>query len=253
MTVRESSIIDLHTHILPQMDDGSDGVETSLAMLERLAAQGVTMVCATSHYYAEKESIDVFAWRRNQALNRLREGLALLMAEKGMPVPDILPGAEVAFFSGICESSQLDQLCLQGTSTLLVEMPFTEWNRFQIEEILSLVLDRDYQVVLVHPERFCFSKINVRYLKKLAELPIAFQVNADTLTRWRTRRQGMELLKLTDWPLLGTDCHNLTSRSPHMDLARSAVKKQLGSEFLRKIDENARRLTAVKESMAGGI
>ena len=45
-------MVDLHTHILPEIDDGSDGVDTSLAMLHREAEQGVDVVCATSHYYA---------------------------------------------------------------------------------------------------------------------------------------------------------------------------------------------------------
>lgn len=230
------------------MDDGSDSVKTSLAMLEELAGQDVAIVCATSHYYAEKESIDVFAWRRAQAAGRLQEALTAA-ADKKISMPEILPGAETAFFPGICESSQLDQLCLKNTSTLLVEMPFTEWSRFQVEEIISLVLDRNYQVVLVHPERFIYSGGNSRYLKKLAELPIAMQVNADTLIRWRTRRQGLELLKLTDTPLLGTDCHNLTSRRPHMDKARGVVKSHLGREFLREMDENAQRL--IKAAAAG--
>ena len=52
--------IDLHSHILPQLDDGSDSVEMSLAMLRREAEQSVTVVCATSHYYAKHSSIPAF-------------------------------------------------------------------------------------------------------------------------------------------------------------------------------------------------
>ena len=48
-------MVDLHTHILPKMDDGSGAVGTSLAMLRREAEQGVDAVCATSHYYAHHE------------------------------------------------------------------------------------------------------------------------------------------------------------------------------------------------------
>ena len=51
--------IDLHSHILPQLDDGSDSVEMSLAMLYQMAEQGVDVVCATSHYYAKYSSIDL--------------------------------------------------------------------------------------------------------------------------------------------------------------------------------------------------
>ena len=70
--------IDLHSHILPQLDDGSDSVEMSLAMLYQMAEQGVDVVCATSHYYAKYNSIPAFCERRAEALERLS---AVLTAE----------------------------------------------------------------------------------------------------------------------------------------------------------------------------
>ena len=53
------------------MDDGSDGVDTSLAMLRRETEQGVGTVCASSHYYAYRERIEAFFARRAEALERL--------------------------------------------------------------------------------------------------------------------------------------------------------------------------------------
>ena len=54
------------------------------------------------------------------------------------------------------------------------------------------MLDCRYDVVLVHPERFCFSKSNRHKLEKLAELPIGLQVNAGSLLRWGTRRLALD-------------------------------------------------------------
>ena len=104
----------------------------------------------------------------------------------------------------------------------MLEMPFSEWTDQQVETVAVLSLDLHFNVVLVHPERFCFSSSNRRRLEELAKLPLALQVNADTLLRWGTRRQGLELLELTATPLLG----------------------KLGEAFLAQMDENARRLTA---------
>ena len=53
-------IIDFHSHVLPGIDDGSDDVATSLAMLEASRAQGVDVVIATPHFYAEKEKMDSY-------------------------------------------------------------------------------------------------------------------------------------------------------------------------------------------------
>ncbi|OUP27858.1 hypothetical protein B5F27_08640 [Faecalibacterium sp. An192] len=157
-------------------------------------------------------------------------------------LPRILPAAEVAFFSGMGECADLEQLCIRGTRTLMLEMPFTEWNDFQIEEVSALVLDRGFHVVLVHPERFCGSKNNVWRLKELAELPVAFQVNAGTLIRWRTRKLGLKLLQETQYPLLGSDCHNLTTRPPNLAEGRGVVARKLGETFLMKMDQSAARL-----------
>ena len=63
-------MIDFHTHILPNVDDGSKGVEESTLMLTRLFEQGVNKVIATPHFYANDESVDEFLLRRNAAFEK---------------------------------------------------------------------------------------------------------------------------------------------------------------------------------------
>ena len=218
------------------MDDGSPDVETSLAMLRRQAEQGIGAVCATSHYYAWQNDIETFCERRAAALQKL------LDAWPEERLPRVIPAAEVAFFTGISACPDLGRLCIQGTKTLLLEMPFTEWNDFQAEEVSALVLDRGFQVVLVHPERFCASRGNRDRLRELEELPVAVQVNAETLIRWRTRRLGLQLLREAQLPLLASDCHNLTTLPPNLDEGRKITGRKLGDIFLDKIDQNAGRL-----------
>ena len=227
--------IDLHSHILPQLDDGSDSVEMSLAMLRREAEQGVDVVCATSHYYAKYNSIPAFCERRAEALERLS---SVLTAE----LPQVLPAAEVAYFPHM-EEQDLTPLCIQGTRTLMLEMPFADWTGLQLETVEALVLDCRYDVVLVHPERFCFSKSNRHKLEKLAELPIGLQVNAGSLLRWGTRRLALDLLQMAQYPLLGSDCHNLTSRPPNLKEGRKVVMQKLGEAFLKKIDRYGEWIT----------
>ena len=233
--MQDRMLVDLHSHVLPQFDDGSDSVEMSLAMLRREAEQGVDVVCATSHYYAHREGIDTFCERRAEALERLS---SVLTAE----LPRVLPAAEVAYFPHM-EEQDLTPLCIQGTRTLMLEMPFADWTSLQTEAVEALVLDCGYQVVLVHPERFCFSKSNRHKLEKLAELPIGLQVNAGSLLRWGTRRLALDLLQLAHWPLLGSDCHNLTSRPPNLKEGRKVVMQKLGEAFLKKIDRYGEWIT----------
>lgn len=236
---RRYPVVDLHTHILPQMDDGSRSVEMSLELLRNLRKQGATVVCCTSHYYAMQESIDRYVERRKAAFNAL-------FPKMDRSMPSLVLGAEVAWFRNMSRYD-LKPLCLGEGRTLLLEMPFSDWSQQVVEEVISLVLDRDYRIILVHPERFCFSKGNRRYLERLAELPIAFQVNADTFLDWRTRKQGLSLLETTRFPLLGSDTHNLTSRAPHLGKAREIIEKKLGKEFLQRIEINSVRAITGQE------
>ena len=230
-------MIDLHTHILPGMDDGSPDAACSVEMLRRQRAQGVEVVCGTSHYYRRQNSISLFCERRAAAMDRLKEALP-----RGETLPRVIPAAETAYFSGIGDHPGLERLCIQGTRTLMLEMPFTEWSDLQVEEVSALVLDRRFQVVLVHPERFCASKGNRRKIQQLEQLPVALQVNAGALLLWRTRRLWLELLREAPIPLLASDCHNLTTRVPNLQEGRRVVRQKLGSGFLDRLDQNARRL-----------
>lgn len=235
--MESKGLVEMHAHILPQMDDGSKSVEMSLAMLRALAEMGVGAVCATSHYYARQNSITMYLERRASALNALRSAVP-----EGSGLPCILPAAEVAYFRGL-EEHHPERLCIENTRTLMLEMPFSEWTDQQAEAVAVLSLDMHFDVVLVHPERFCFSRSNRRRLEELAKLPLALQVNADTLLHWGTRRQGLELLELTATPLLGSDCHDMAKRPPNLKGGREMVRRKLGEAFLARMDENARRLT----------
>ncbi len=227
------TVIDLHTHVLPKIDDGSDSVQTSLNMLQLMANHGVDAVCATPHYYAEKMDIPTFLQRRDAAWQALQQ------ATDTLPVPVVL-AAEVAYYSGISEEKDLRQLCVEGTNTLMLEMPYSDWNSFQIEEVMALAWDCGFDVVLVHPERLCTGQNNRRWLERLYDLPM--QVNAGALCHWRTRRAALNILENTSKPLLGSDCHNLASRAPNLWEGRNVISRKLGADFLAEMEENALKL-----------
>ena len=238
--MKSEIVIDLHTHILPQMDDGSQDVNTSVALLHLLWEQGVHTVCATSHYYAHQECMEQFLQRRRQAVFALGDALGEAGVEE---YPSIRLGAEVAYFPGISQCPELEQLCLGGTRTLLLELSYTQWTPQQVEEVASLCLDHGYQVILAHPERFSHMRSYWKDMERMLSLPVALQINADSLLHWGSRKLALELLKNTSRPLLASDCHNLTSRPPRLEKARLVVSKKLGVDILTRIDETALRFT----------
>ena len=143
------SVIDFHSHILPGIDDGSRNVEKSLGMLQISASQGVDIIAATSHFYATEDRISSFLDRRQNAFEELKQCLT----EKD-EYPEIVVGAEVAFFSGISRAERLEDLTYQGTDLLLLEMPFSPWTKADIDEIKYILERRRMKVLLAHLERF---------------------------------------------------------------------------------------------------
>ena len=223
----------MHAHILPGIDDGSSSIDMSNKMLDAMKQADVRVVCATSHYYSWQNDIETFLKRRNNAYRQLVNN----RGKETLPI--ILPASETAFFKGISKCERVHDLCIHGTNTLMLEMPFLQWNEQIVEEVESLILDRDIRVVLVHPERFCFSKENKKYIERLLKLDIALQVNAGSFIDHKTRKLAFELIQMSDHPLLGSDCHNVTTRPFNLMDARTIIEKKLGKDFIWKIEETS--------------
>ena len=228
-------VVDFHSHILPRMDDGSDSAETSLAMLRESRASGVDLMVSTSHYYKRNETIESFLARRFDRLGQL------------LPLLDetccgIIPGAEVAFYFGMDDAAGLDGLCIGDTRLLLVEMPFQSWGTYEINTLSSLCFDRRFTVVLAHYERFAEFQKGNRLYEEVLELPLYVQINSGSLTSGPHTKKWIGMFRDGSAHLLGSDCHNLTSRPPDLIRGREAIGKKAGEDALERIDRCAAAL-----------
>lgn len=232
-------IVDFHSHILPGIDDGSKDVQMSLAMLEKMKAYGTDTVCATSHYYARHRSIDSFLERRAKAFEALQSEI-----ETNAPHLndiEIRCGAEVAFYSGIAKEQNIERLCIEGTNTLLLEMPFTEWSDFEINTVADLCFNNRINVVIAHIERY-YGFTSEMMIDQLMDLPVYVQINAESIIPMFGRKKWLEMFRQQRAHLLGSDAHNLTDRVPNLGAARDIIKKKLGAEALDEIDLCATKL-----------
>ena len=235
-------VIDFHSHVLPKMDDGSKNTDMSLAMLEESRGQGVEVVVATPHFYGHRESAASFLERRGQALRRLKGAVASSGKAAGGELPFVLFGAEVAFFSKLTELDELDSLCINGTRTLLLEMPFAPWTRYELDAVSSLCLDRGYQVILAHLERFYALQKDEYVLENLLRLPLWVQVNAGALLPLTRRGPWIRLFREGRAHLLGSDCHDLAKRPPNLAAGRGMLRRKAGEPTLARMDELGARL-----------
>lgn len=230
-------MIDIHSHVLPGIDDGSKNVEESLAMLRSSARQGIGCVAATPHFYPMENSPERFLERREAAAERLRAAW-----EPGLP--KLLLGAEVYYFTGISQAKELDALCLGGT-LLLLEMPFCPWTERMAAETIALREQRGLNVVLAHIERY-FRWQSKWLWAELLDRGLLMQCNADFFLDWRTKRKARKMLSEGGIHLLGSDAHNMTSRPPRMGAARSSI----GEAGWRRLEENVHELLPGMEETA---
>lgn len=227
-------ITDFHSHILPGMDDGSRSVEESLGMLRMEARQGIQRIVATPHFYPHQNSPAEFLERRAESARMLQEALA-----QEPPLPQIFLGAEVYFFQGISDCEQLRELTIEKNSYILIEMPMPPWSDRMYRELQDIHYKQGLNPIVAHVDRYIRPFKTYDIPSRLAELPVLVQANASFFRDRFTRSMAMRMLRQGKIHLLGSDCHNLTTRVPNLDQAVQLIEKQLGKEALQWIRFNA--------------
>ncbi|MBQ0125877.1 MAG: hypothetical protein KBS59_06095 [Clostridiales bacterium] len=231
-------LYDMHSHILPEMDDGSKSADQTLQMLNGANSQGVCAIVATPHFYAEKQTPDEFLARRGEAVQKLK-------AMSPLPVPVYL-GAEVLYFFGMGSCAELDKLCIAGTKYLLVEMPFSKWTGEVISDIADIKSKLGIIPIIAHIERY--ERLYSRdMLERLVSAGAVIQSNAEFFTG-KTRRKALKMLDMGYVNLLGSDCHNTTSRPENIALGAREIYDH--DEYaLEKINSMCRFLLAKAEHL----
>jgi len=231
-------MVDFHTHILPRLDDGSSSVEMSLDMLRKEKEHGVSTVIATPHFYADKDDPVAFLRAREKAYSTLCEKMAKYEGEQ---FPDIMLGAEVAYFEGMSDCEELSALNIVGTKLLLLEMPAIKWNERMIAEVQAVYEKTGLIPVIAHIDRYIKVFNNKRMADWFEGLPVLIQANASFCEGWKYTRMALKMFDRGQIHLFGTDCHNTSSRPPEMDRATDALKKKFGDGVISYIEENERR------------
>ncbi len=222
-------MIDWHSHILPALDDGSRDIEESLALLTGESQQGVDTVIATPHFFANDESVDEFIARRDESFEKLN-------SVKGSDLPQIICGAEVKYYQGIGKMEGLKKLCIGDSGLLLLEMSMSKWTEYTLSELTEIALRREVKLVLAHIDRY-YDLQNSAAWERLYESGILMQVNASYFTDFFTKRKAIKLMARGGIHLIGSDCHNITSRPPNTLKAFELIEKKLGEDFLTQFNE----------------
>ena len=234
-------MFDFHSHILPNIDDGSKSVRESLAMVSELTRQGATGIAATPHFYAQHTSPERFFARRSAAWEKLEPYLKASFAE-------IRLGAEVQYFEGIHRYEGLERFCIGGTKLLLLEMPLCAWTARMIEAVMEINSNQKLRVLLAHMERY-LPYGNQRAWARLLEQGVLIQVSTGFFLA--RKRKALKLMRDGYIHFLGTDSHNMDTRKPNLAPALEIITRKTGNQWIAELEEReAVVLNETNNSMA---
>ncbi len=217
-------MIDLHSHLLPGVDDGAADLSIALAMARAWVADGVTVVACTPHilpglYHNTGPQIRAGVAQLQEALNQAEIPLRLVTGADNHIVPD---------FVASLQSGHL--LTLADSRYVLVEPPH-HIAPPRLEELFFSILVAGYIPILTHPERLTWIESEYSTMIRLAQKGVWMQITAGSLTGafgrrpkyWAERMMAEGLVHI-----LATDTHNLDRRAPILSHGREAAAKRVG-------------------------
>jgi len=221
-------VIDLHTHILPAVDDGAPDLETALAMGEEGEKQGLKVIAATPHFDLDSD------WGRVQ---KKTEELQKELTAAGIAV-ELVAGAELLIDPAILEMAASDIPTYGNKGNYcLIEFPFSQIPLY-IEEVLFSLLAKGITPIIAHPERYLPVVADPNIVLAWLRQGSLIQMNSGSiLGRFgsKVQRTAEIMLKHNMVQLLGSDAHGLERRPLNLAAGFLAAKKVIGGEAALKL------------------
>jgi len=224
-------MIDLHSHILPGIDDGAKKIEDSLEMAKIAVANGTTVIAATPHVIEGK-------WLPNwDVIVKLCAELNTEFKKEKLNLT-VIPGGEVALNMDILELvTGPGPYCINGGKYMLVELPATHIPHYTDDFFFSLQT-RGINPILAHPERHPEIAQNPELVLDWVHKGILMQMNGPSLVGKmgeRAMKTAGTLLFSNLIHFFGSDAHSPKSRTPRLVDAEEKAKSLVGYEMTQQI------------------
>ncbi len=224
--------VDLHTHILPSVDDGADSIQEALEMLDMAYNNGTTHIVLTPHYLTgDSRSTGKSKSKLISSFEKFKD-----TAAEEYPKLNLYFGAELFSVNNIDEVISDDQVIpINGGKYVLLEFGF----RDTLPRALSVaekLLSAGYIPLIAHPERYSFIQNNPRDIIPFLEKGALLQVNVSSIAGMSGRLAQDVALSFLENGLataVASDAHDVAHRAPDLSEAYSFVF----SEFSRRYAE----------------
>ena len=222
-------MIDFHSHILPNIDDGSTSIGETINLIEEASKVGFTGIISTSHYIQGYYEFDCY--ERNQLLdivqNKMQSGNL-----------ELYLGSEIYFSSEIIDLIKDKKAStINNTRYLLFELPMNTKPLF-VKELVYELIQNGYRPIIAHPERYSYVQDEINYVRELANLGTFFQANYGSVLGMYGNDAKKTLKKLLKDDLisfLGSDVHRTGQIYPKIPKALKKINKIVSTEKLEKL------------------
>lgn len=232
-------LYDMHTHILPDFDDGAKTVEDSLELIDRLRRQGVRNIALTPHFYTNEMSLDDFLVKRQAAF----DAFAPFIPED----INIILGTEVYVTDYLFNNTDLSKITYGNSPYILTEFAYeTRFSEKTLQRFYMLTQNYGLIPVIPHVERYPYLLEKPRMIETLKGMGTVIQTNVSKYTQEAPFLKKRKLLKLIEKGLidiLGTDTHSLDHNPPEdYREALETITKKCGEHTVKRMMDNAAKI-----------
>lgn len=234
---------DLHTHILPGVDDGAADLTTAMQMLSQAYADGTRVLCLTPHF--REPYRDNFT----DKLLPIFESLVVAAAEK---YPDlvILPGCEVHYQSDAAKLLSEGQLLTVGAEHVLLELGWTV-SYSMLTAALDDMLQYGFVPIIAHPERYDIFRRDKDLARQVVDMGALLQLNAGSVTGelgFGIKRCCHRLLKEGLASIVASDAHGTQRRTAQLRRCAEYIAKKYSPDYAAQLLwETPRAVLGIKE------
>lgn len=224
-------MIDLHTHLLPGVDDGAPDMETAIAMARLAVADGTRVLACTPHIVP-----GVYP-NHGQAIRNAVSGFAEELNRQGIPLR-LVHGADAHIRPDFISALRTGEIPTLNDSRYVLFEPTHDILPPRLDSLVFDILAAGYVPILTHPERLAWIEQHYDLIVRLARAGTLMQITAGSLTSVfgkRPQRWAERLLADGLVHLLASDAHNLARRRPAMADAVRICIDRLGAQGARHL------------------
>ncbi len=227
---------DIHSHILPGVDDGASNLSEALNLLKLMQAQNITTVLATPHFYPNEDTFEFFKESTESAFENLKK------AAHRHNLPKVYLGCEMMYYAGIKNSQSIAEFCLNNSNFLLLELNAFCINKDLFDEIIQLRESTGITPIIAHVERYFRARHFKKLINFLIKENIPVQINAASVMTPVFKRVVRKLINSNLFCVIATDAHSVEFRPPLLEEAFDFIEDKYGPEAKIKLIMNSQQL-----------